>query len=111
MSERGLCRFLAYRSVTYRLLVFAERRMDDTAIEQNLGRVRDAVKRLQCLLKIVVVVAAEGCHPGFDFLPRSQSNGLRKQRPRTAEGAHLLQRHDECSFNVLPGSMVSSSLN
>lgn len=91
--------------------MFAERRMDDTAVEQNLGRVGDAVKRLQCLLKVVVVVAAEGCHPGFDFLPRSQSNGLRKQRPRTAEGAHLLQRHDECSFNVLPGSMVSSSLN
>ena len=46
--------------------------MDDTAVEQNLGRVRDAVERLQCLVELVVVVAGEGCHPGFDFLPRHQ---------------------------------------
>lgn len=64
--------------MTYRLLMFAKSRMDDTAVEQNLGRVGDAVKSLQGLLKVVVVVAAEGCHPGFDFLPRNQLNGLGK---------------------------------
>lgn len=75
--------------MTYRLLMFTERRVDDTAIEQNFGCVRDTVKGLQCLLKVVVVVAAEGCHPGFDFLPRNQLRELgrevreRKRKART----------------------------
>jgi hypothetical protein len=46
--------------------------MDDTAVEENLGCIRDAVKDLQCLVELVVVVAGEGCHPGFDFLPHYQ---------------------------------------
>jgi hypothetical protein len=57
------------RPLTYRFLVLAKCRMDDAAVEQNLRGVRDAVKRLQCVVKLVGVVAGEGCHPGFDFLP------------------------------------------
>jgi hypothetical protein len=71
--------------VTYRLLVLAECRMDDTAVEQNLGSVRDAVKDLQCLVELVVVVAGEGCHPGFDFLP-AVSTGLGRKAHSGAEG-------------------------
>jgi hypothetical protein len=43
--------------------------MDDTAVEEYLGSVGDAVKRLQCLVELVAVVMAEGCHPSLDFLP------------------------------------------
>lgn len=50
--------------------MLAKRRMDHTAIEQDLGRVRNGVKGLQGLVKLVVVVGTEGCHPGLDFLPR-----------------------------------------
>jgi hypothetical protein len=52
----------------YRLLMLSECRMDDTAVEQNFGCVGDSVEDLQCLVELVVVVAGEGCHPGFDFL-------------------------------------------
>lgn len=55
---------------TYRLLMLTESGMDDTAIEQNLGSIGDAVKDLQSFVEFVVVVAGKGCHPGFDFLPR-----------------------------------------
>jgi hypothetical protein len=44
--------------------------MDDAAVEENLRGVRDAFERLQCFVELVGVVAGEGCHPGFDFLPR-----------------------------------------
>jgi hypothetical protein len=67
--------------------MFAQGRMDDTAVEENLGSVGDLVKHLQCLIELIVVVAREGCHPGFDFLPRNQqltrkvhSNRRRKVR-------------------------------
>jgi len=56
--------------VTHRLLMFAESRVDDAAIEQDLGGVGDLVKDLQCDVEFIVVVAGEGCHPGFDFLAR-----------------------------------------
>lgn len=75
--------------------MFAKRRMDDTAVEQNLGCVGDLVKDLQCVVELVVVVASEGCHPGFDFLPRNQQLSLERALRSLEEGAHLLQRHDE----------------
>jgi hypothetical protein len=53
------------------------------------------VKDLQCDIELVVVVAGEGCHPGFDFLPRGLAIGLGKSGWVQEEGAHLLQRHDE----------------
>jgi hypothetical protein len=59
-------------SVTYRLLMLAECRMDDTAVEQDLGCIGDAFEDLQCLVELVCVIAGEGCHPGFDFLPHYQ---------------------------------------
>jgi hypothetical protein len=70
---------------THRLLMLAECRMDDTAVEQNLGCVGDAVEDLQCLVELVVVVAGEGCHPGFDFLPHV-SNRLERKAHSGAEG-------------------------
>ena len=79
----------------YCFLMLAQCRMDDTAIEQNLGGVGDAVKRLQCLVELVVVVAGEGCHPGFDFLPHLSVIELGRSGDAREEGAHLLQRHDE----------------
>lgn len=51
--------------------MLSKRGVNNTAVEQNLGRVRDAVKRLQRLVELVAVVVAEGCHPGLDFLPRA----------------------------------------
>jgi hypothetical protein len=36
--------------------MLAERRMDNTAVEQDLGRVRDAVEGLEGLVKFIVVV-------------------------------------------------------
>jgi hypothetical protein len=65
--------------------MLAECRMDDTAVEQDLGCVGDAVKDLQCLVELVVVVAGEGCHPGFDFLPYI-SNGVERKAHSAAEG-------------------------
>lgn len=82
-------------SLTHRLLMLAESGMNHAAVEQNLGRVGDLVKDLQCDVKLVVVVAGEGCHPGFDFLPRLSAIGLGRNKQTQEEGAHLLQRHDE----------------
>jgi hypothetical protein len=52
--------------------MLAECRMDDTAVEQDLGCIGDAFEDLQCLVELVCVIAGEGCHPGFDFLPHYQ---------------------------------------
>jgi hypothetical protein len=71
---------------TYRLLMLTECGMDDTTVEQNLGCVGDAVKDLQCLIKLVVVVAGEGCHPGFDFLNPTISIWLGRKAHSGAEG-------------------------
>jgi hypothetical protein len=60
--------------------------MDDTAVEQDLGSVRDAVKDLQCLVELVVVVAGEGCHPGFDFLTPLSVLDFRRKAHTGAEG-------------------------
>lgn len=57
---------------TYRLFMLSKRSMNDTAIKENLGGIRDSVERLQCLVELVVVVGGKGCHPGLDFLPRVQ---------------------------------------
>jgi hypothetical protein len=65
------------------------------AVEQNLGGVGDLVKDLQCDVELVVVVAGEGCHPGFDFLPHLSAIELGRSDWVQEEGAHLLQRHDE----------------
>jgi hypothetical protein len=75
--------------------MLAECCMDYAAVEQNLGRVGNLVKDLQCDIELVVVIAGEGCHPGFDFLPRGLAIALGKSGWVQEEGAHLLQRHDE----------------
>lgn len=63
----------------YRFLVLRERRMNDAAIEQDLGSVGDGVKFLQGLDIFLVVVVGEGCHPRLDFLPRMVSNGAQRR--------------------------------
>ena len=54
----------------YRLLMFTESRMDDAAIEEDLGGVGDTVEGTQCLFELLFVVVGEGGHPGLDFLRR-----------------------------------------
>lgn len=48
--------------------MFSKCGMNNTAIEQNLGSIRNLVEDLQCLIELVIVVAGEGCHPGLNFL-------------------------------------------
>jgi hypothetical protein len=52
--------------------MFAQCRVDDTTVEQDLGCVGDAVEGLQGVVELVGVVVGEGCHPGLDFLPCNQ---------------------------------------
>lgn len=54
--------------VTYRLLMFPQRRMDDTTVEQNLGGIGDVGEHLERLVILLVVVMLEGLNPGLDFL-------------------------------------------
>ena len=68
--------------------MLAESGMNHAAVEQNLGRVGDLVKDLQCDVKLVVVVAGEGCHPGFDFLPHV-SDRLERKAHSGAEGRRV----------------------
>ncbi len=70
--------------------------MDNTAVEEDLRCVGDAVKGLQCLIKLILVVALERCHPGFNFLFPSEQLTHKSTIVQTG-GAHLLQRHVEGS--------------
>jgi hypothetical protein len=63
-------------TITHRLLVLAKRSMDYTTVEQDLGRVGNGVKLFQCIVKFVVVVGGQGCHPGLDFLFHTQPRSL-----------------------------------
>jgi hypothetical protein len=81
--------------------------MDYTAVEQDLGRIRDLVKHSQCDIEFVVIVAGEGCHPGFDLLPHllaidSEVATGRRRKARTCF------RDMTSGLHLLPGSMVSS---
>jgi hypothetical protein len=42
--------------------------MYNAHVEQNLGRVCNILKLLQCVVKLVVVVPRQGGDPGLDFL-------------------------------------------
>ena len=53
---------------TYGLLVFAERGVDDAHVEQDLGRVGDGLEFPERIVKLIVVVTAEGRDPCLDFL-------------------------------------------
>jgi hypothetical protein len=48
--------------------MFAEGGVDDTAVEEDLGRVGDGVEVFQGLVEFIVVVAGEGGDPRLDFL-------------------------------------------
>lgn len=41
---------------------------NNTAVEENLRRIRDTIKDLDSLLILLVVVIFKGQHPSFDFL-------------------------------------------
>lgn len=53
---------------SYSLLVLAESRIDDAHVEQDLGRVRDLLERLERLVELIVVVELEGLDPCLYFL-------------------------------------------
>lgn len=59
---------MVFGFVAYRLLVLAEGGIDYTHVEQDLGRVRDLVEGLECLVEFIVVVVLEGLDPCFYFL-------------------------------------------
>lgn len=82
--------------------------MDYAAVEQNLGCVGDLLKDLESNVEFVVVVAGEGCHPGFDFLCAKSAIG---GRAAADEGKRTCFRDMTSDVHLLPGSMVSSSLN
>ena len=52
----------------YRFFMFSQRRMNHTAIEQNLWGVGNTVEGFESLVDLVIVVLSEGGDPGFDFL-------------------------------------------
>lgn len=44
-----------------------------STVEEYLGGIRNAIESFQCFFKLIVVIVAQGGHPGFDFLrQRSQ---------------------------------------
>jgi hypothetical protein len=51
-------------------LVLSECRVDDTHVEENLGRVSNLVELAQGDVEFIVVVGPQGSDPGFDFLRR-----------------------------------------
>jgi hypothetical protein len=48
--------------------MFAKGGVDDTAVEEDLGRVGDGIEVFQGLVEFIVVVAGEGGDPRLDFL-------------------------------------------
>jgi hypothetical protein len=54
--------------------------MDDTAVEEDLGGVGDAVEVLQGVLEFVVVVVAEGRDPSLDFLLPVSTQAFRPKK-------------------------------
>jgi hypothetical protein len=67
--------------------------MNDSAVEQDFGGIRNAIKLLQSLVEFIIIVMGKGCHPGLDFLCDSEHPAL----PKVAQLriTHLLQRHYE----------------
>lgn len=45
--------------------------MNNTAVEQDLGRIRDSIKDGQGFLEFLIVVVAEGLDPSLDLLLQS----------------------------------------
>jgi hypothetical protein len=63
------------RMFAYSFLVLAEGRVNDSHVEEDLGRIRDVFEVAQCLLKLIVVVPAQGRYPSLNFLDRVVSGG------------------------------------
>ena len=53
--------------------------MDHAHVEEDLGRVRDLLKLLQCGLELIVVVLLQGSHPRYDFLLTVSEHGARQR--------------------------------
>lgn len=49
-------------------------RMDHTAIEKDLGSVRDVVKLFQGFVECIIIVVGQRRNPRFDFLRYTVSN-------------------------------------
>lgn len=67
-AQRLVGSFRQSRTVTYRLVMLTERRIDHSAVEQNLRRVGDLVEMPQRLLEVLIVVGVKGLDPGLNFL-------------------------------------------
>jgi hypothetical protein len=52
--------------------MFANGGMNDTAIEQNLGGIGDAIEHAQGLFVLVIVIVTECLHPSLYLLPKCQ---------------------------------------
>ena len=58
---------------TYSLLVFAQCRVDDTGVEEDLGRVGNELEGLERDLEFIVIVVDKSSHPRLNFLRRPVS--------------------------------------
>lgn len=56
------------RIQTYSSIMFANGCMDDTAVEENFGRVGDGVESPQGFFEFLIVIAPKRFHPSLDFL-------------------------------------------
>jgi hypothetical protein len=76
------------------LLVLSQSSVNDTHVEEDLGRVRDLLELLQRLVELIVVVTAKGRYPRFYFLYRGMSATEQKFPVNSrVEETHLFQRH------------------
>ena len=48
--------------------MLSQRSVDDTAVEEDLGGVCDAIEDVEGFFVLLVIVVLQGQHPGFDFL-------------------------------------------
>lgn len=60
--------------------MLANRCMDNTAVEQDLRRVRNSIEDGQGFLEFLIVVVTEGFYPSLDFLLRVREEGLSKNQ-------------------------------
>lgn len=74
---------------TYRLVMFTNRGVNHTTIEQDLGGIGNGCKHLQCVFEFVVVVVSQCCNPYLDVLSMSAVD----RRSRGCRHAYLLHRH------------------
>lgn len=91
-------RLCACKRCTDCLDMFPQRSVDDAAVEEDLGSVRDASKDGDGILELVIVVVGQGLNPGLNLL---LSLAWIQDRYGRDAGGYLLQRHDalDCTLD------------